>query len=322
VAPAVCVRRHRFEAEDVRGRQLRDGSLQRLVRVPAEHAECSAGRASEAVEGVRVEQVVRVVSPARKTERVDDGLGRRGGERDVFDAGRVRCRNAGREDHDQLAARRGSHGGEDRLQAGEQARWRGALFTRVGRGWRLGGRPLGAGHALRVAGHAGGVHGACGLALGRRVGIRARACRRLSDDLPEGGSDIGALGRQRRLGVARDGHTQDADAVVEAEPIDQRGGRLRRGALGAGLDRELVYDHEQAARRLGGEGERVGSAGLTPRGFYDGAGPAAHVPDPEHAPRLAVDGHGEAVRAKAVDELAVAIDHDDVNGGGGLGRRP
>ena len=161
------------------------------------------------------------------------------------------------------------------------------FVTGLGRGRRLGRRPLGDGHALRVAGHPGGVDGAGGLALGRRVGIRASAGGRCPpDDLPEGGSHLGSLGGERRQRVARNGHAQDADAVVEAEPVDQRGGRLRRGALGARLDRQLVDDHEQAASRLGGERERVGAAGLAPRGLEDGAGPAAHVADPEHAPGL------------------------------------
>ena len=217
-----------------------------------------------------------------------------------------------------------SHRGEDRLQAGEQARRRGCVVdARRGRGERLGRRPLGDGHTLRVAGRAGGVHGAGGLALGRRVRIRSRSggCG-LPDDLPEGGSHLRSLGRERHLRIARNGHAQDADAVVEAEPIDQRGGRLRRGALGARLDRQFVDDHEQAARRLGGERERVGAAGLAPRGLDDGAGPAAHVADPEHPPGLSVHGDGETVGAEAVNRLAVAIDDHDVDGGGHLRRRP
>ena len=83
------------------------------------------------------------------------------------------------------------------------------FFTAAGRRRRLGERPLGDGHALRVAGRARGVDGAGGLALGRRVGIRARACDGdLSDDLPEGGphsarSVVSVVCMSRGMGTRR-----------------------------------------------------------------------------------------------------------------------
>ncbi len=115
---------------------------------------------------------------------------------------------------------------------------------------------------------------------------------------------------------------QHGHAVVDAQVIEERAGRLDDRARVTLAEGGPIDDDQDVAPGLGRKRDRPVAGRLSGGGLDERARAPADSPHLHHTSRLAVHGGREVGRPEIVDESAVAIEHEHVHGdrGGGLGR--
>ena len=313
--PPVAVRGSGLNSEDVAGRHLRHGPLDVPFGVPVEHDESATGRAGERLDGRQVRRVALIALMAAQAECVDRRTSGDCRRRRLGDPRRRWRQQASRKQRHHLAARDLLERQDQRSQRAEAAA--GCRQFCVGcpfphtdeRRAFCDLRPLG----VRDPGVGIGRHDRVGPPC-QVVGGDGAGRDRPPGDTRQHLARGRPLGGQLQQGVGSGRDRDHRDAVVDAEPIEEGPCGLYGYPLVAAWQRRLVHDDHHVPPWLGDMHDAAVAARLPRRGVGGGARAAADALHPEDRPVAAVNVDGEVGRAQALDQPAVAIQHEHVDG--------